>query len=322
MRQFRWIAWIVAVAFMAAPQAMAQTWPSQPIKIIVGFGPGSTPDLMGRVIAEQLQAALGQPVVVENKPGAGGNIAAGDVAKAAADGYTLGVTIPGPLIVNPMIGDVSYDPKKDLKPITILGTQPSVLVVPAGLGVNNIAELVALLKKNPGKYNYASIGIGSISHLSMELLAQQSGTEMVHVPYKSSPEALTAVATGDAQMAALAPAAVLGMAQAGKVKMLAVTTPKRWPAIPDVPTFAESGLPEVQAEAWMALIAPANVPAPVIDRIYGEVKTALGKPDALEKMKKLNFEPVGITPAQFAARINEEEKRWGTVVEKLGMKKK
>jgi tripartite-type tricarboxylate transporter receptor subunit TctC len=309
-------------AMFAVAPAMAQEWPSRAVNIMVGFGPGSTPDLVSRVVAEYLQKKLGQPFVVHNRPGAGGNIGLDAVAKATPDGYTIGTTIPGPLIVNPMTMKTSYDPKKDIKPITILATQPSVLVVNAKLGVDNLKDLIALLKANPGKYNYSSIGVGSISHLSMELVAQQSGTTITHVPFKSSPEALTAVVAGDTHMATLAPLAVVPQAQAGTIKMLAVSTPQRWPAIPDVPTFAEQGIPGVQAEAWMALVAPGETPPAVIERLYSEVKAALDSQEVKEQMKKFGFEPVGIPPAQFMKRIAEEEKRWAEVVDAAGLRAK
>ena len=310
------------LAALAAGSAAAQEWPSQTVNIMVGFGPGSTPDLVSRVIANSLRKKLGQPFVVHNRPGAGGNIGLESVAKAAGDGYTIGTTIPGPLIVNPMTMKMSYDPKKDIKPVTILATQPSVLVVNAKLGVNNLKELIALLKANPGKYNYSSIGIGSISHLSMEMVALASGTELQHVPYKSSPEALAAIVAGEVHMATLAPNAVTGPAEAGTVKMIAVSTPKRWPAIPQVPTFAEQGIEGVQAEAWMAMVAPAQTPQPVVDRLYQEVKAALESAEVKEQMAKFGFEPVGITPAEFAKRIEEEEKRWSKVVDAAGLRAK
>ena len=313
---------LALLAAIAAGPAAAQSWPSQPVNIMVGFGPGSTPDLVSRVVGEQLQKSLGQPFVVQNKPGAGGNIALDAVAKATADGYTIGTTIPGPLIVNPMTMKLMYDPKKDIKPITILATQPSVLVVNAKLGVENLKDLVALLKANPGKYNYSSIGVGSISHLSMELVAQQSGTKLTHIPFKSSPEALNAVVSGETHMATLAPLAVLPQAKAGTIKMIAVSTAKRWPVIPDVPTFAEQGIEGVQAEAWMAMVAPAGTPDAIIDKLYAATKAALDSPEAKEQMSKFGFQPVGMTPAEFAKRIEEEEKRWSKVVDQAGLRLK
>ena len=306
----------------AFAQASPPNFPTRVVRIIP-FGSGGGPmDSIARIYAEKLKARWNQPVIVEPRPGASGTIAADAVAKAAPDGYVFGATIPGPMIVNPMIMETPYDPKRDLQPVTIVGTQPSVLVAATKLGVSTLADLIAVLKKEPGKYNYASIGIGSISHLSMELIAQQSGTEVVHVPYKASPEAVKAVTTGEAQLAAMPPLAVAGPAKAGELRLLAVTTPARWPSLPDVPTFAEAGLPAVQAEAWMALVAPAKTPQPIVERLYQEVKAALAEPATLEQVKKLAFEPVGNTPAEFAARLAEEEKRWSAVVDKLGMRKK
>jgi len=310
------------LAAIASGSAAAQEWPTQPVNIMVGFGPGSTPDLVSRVIAEHLRKKFGQPFVVHNRPGAGGNIGLESVAKASADGYTIGTTIPGPLIVNPMTMKMSYDPKKDIRPVTILATQPSVLVVNAKLGVDNLKDLIALLKANPGKYNYSSIGIGSISHLSMEMVAQQSGTALQHIPYKSSPEAVAAVIAGETHMATLAPNAVTGHAESGTIKMIAVSTAKRWPTLPRVPTFAEQGIAGVQAEAWMAMVAPAKTPDAVINRLYQAVKEALDSAEAKEQMKKFGFEPVGIPPAEFAKRIEEEEKRWSKVVEAAGLRAK
>jgi tripartite-type tricarboxylate transporter receptor subunit TctC len=313
---------LALLAALAAGPAAAQQWPNQAVNIMVGFGPSSTPDLVSRVMADYLRKKLDQPFVVQNRPGAGGNIGLEAVAKAAPDGYTIGTTIPGPLLVNPMTMKMSFEPRKDIKPVTILATQPSVLVVNAKLGVNNLKELIALLKKDPGKYNYSSIGIGSISHLSMVLVAQQSGTEVQHIPYKSSPEAVAAVISGETQMATLAPNAVVSHAEAGSIKMIAVSTPKRWPALPDVPTFAEQGVDGVQAEAWMAMVAPAGTPDAVVDKLYNEVKAGLESAEVKEQMKKFGFEPVGITPAEFQKRLDEEEKRWSKVVDGAGLRAK
>lgn len=312
---------LIVLAMTSAVPATAQEWPTRTVTMIVGFGPGSTPDVITRLMAENLQERLGQPFVVDNQPGAGGNIALDAVAKADPDGYTIGTTIPGPLIVNPMIMDLMYDPKTDIKPITILATQPSVLVVSAELGVETLDQLIELLRENPGEYNYSSIGVGSISHLAMELVAQQSGTDVVHIPYESSPEAVNAVVAGETHMATMPPLAVISHAEAGNIKMLAVTTRERWPALPDVPTFAEEGLEGVQAEAWMALVAPAGTPDPVVDRLYETVKEILESPEVQEQMANLSFAPVGITPAEFAERIEEEEQRWAEVVEQADIRR-
>jgi tripartite-type tricarboxylate transporter receptor subunit TctC len=312
---------VAAVAVTTTPGA-AQQWPTQPVRIVVGFGPGSTPDLMARLLADNLSRRLGKPFVVENKAGAGGNLGVAEVARAAPDGLTLGLTIPGPLIVNPMTSQLPYDPKADIAPISIIGTQPAVLVASTKLGVSTLPDLITKLKQNPGKYNYASIGVGSVSHIAMELVSLASGTEIVHLPFKGSPEAVTALISGDAQIAALPPISVIEQARAGKLRMLAVSTPKRWPLLPDVPTFAEEGLPAVQAEQWGALIAPSRTPQPIVDKIYNEVKAALATPEVQEQMKKLLFEPVGSSPDEFAAVLLDEETRWSKVIDKAGLRKK
>lgn len=300
----------------------ASAWPRRPVRIVVGFAPSSTPDVLARIIADNLQKQTGHPFIVENKIGAGGNVAADAVAKAAPDGHTLGVTSAGPLIVNPMTMDTPYNPKADLRPITLVATQPSVLVVSTALGVTSLADLIARLKKNPGQYNYASIGIGSISHLAMELVALKSGTEVVHIPYAGSAEAVRAIVMGEAQMGALPPLSVIPSAETGQLRMVAVTTPKRWFAIPDVPTFKEAGLPGVEAEAWMGLIAPAKTPSAIVERLYTEVKATLGKPEVQEQLHRVSFEPVGNTPEEFAAVLRDEEVRWSVVIDKIGLRRK
>jgi tripartite-type tricarboxylate transporter receptor subunit TctC len=309
----------LAVAPTLAAPALAEDWPTRTVTITVGFGPGSTPDLMARLMAENLQERLGQPFVVENRPGAGGNIALDEVAKADPDGYTLGVTIPGPLLVNPMTMELMYDPETDIRPVTILGTQPSVLAVSAELGVETLDELIALLRENPGDYNYASIGVGSISHLAMEMVAMESGTEVVHIPYTSSPEAVQAVVGGEAHMATMPPLAVMAMAAEGRLKLLAQSSPERMPVVADVPTFAELGLDGVQAEAWMALAATAGTPDEVIDRLYAEVRAILDDPDVRAQMATFGFEPVGMPPQEFEARLEEEKVRWRSVVTEAGL---
>ena len=240
----------MALLFAAAAPAPAQDWPGKTVRIVVPFGAGSTPDIVARLVAEGLQHKHPTTTfVVENKPGASGNLGTDAVAKAAPDGSTIGVSIGGPLAINTLLfAKLPYDPHKDIVPITQLVTQPSVLAVNPGLGVNSVAELVSLLKKNPGKYNFASIGNGSLSHLAMEAIAIKAGTQLVHVPYASSPQAVTAVIRNDAQMACLPAIAVTPQAKAGAVKILAVSTAHRSPYLPDVPTLKETGI-DVEADA-------------------------------------------------------------------------
>src|SRR6187200_3163459 len=275
-----WMKFAVALLalFIAALPAAAQDWPTKPVKIVVPFGAGSTPDVVARPIADHLQKKLGQPFVIDNKPGASGNIGTDAVAKAAPDGATIGVSIGGPLAINTLLfSKLPYDPHKDIVPITQLVTQPSVLAVNPGLGVNTVAELVALLKKNPGKYNFASIGNGSLSHLAMEAIAIKAGTQLVHVPYASSPQAVTAVIRNDAQMACLPAIAVTPQAKAGAVKILAVSTAHRSPYLPGVPTLKEAGI-DVEADAWNGLIAPGGTPKSIINRISKDVSEIIGQP--------------------------------------------
>ena len=241
---------------LAALPAAAQDWPTKPVRIVVPFGAGSTPDVVARLIADHLQKKLGQPFVIDNKPGASGNIGTDAVAKAAPDGTTIGVSIGGPLAINTLLfSKLPYDPKTDIAPITQLVTQPSALAVNSNVMVNSVAELVALLKREPGKYNFGSIGNGSLSHLAMEAIALASGTQMVHIPYASSPAAMTAIIRGDVQMGCLPAISVTPHAASGAVKILAVSTAKRSPYLPDIPTLKEAGI-DVEADAWMGMIAP------------------------------------------------------------------
>jgi tripartite-type tricarboxylate transporter receptor subunit TctC len=300
--------------------ASAQDWPAKAVRIIVPFGPGATPDTIARLIADRLQQRLGQNFIVENKPGASGMTGTDAVAKAEPDGYTIGVSIGGPLAINTLLfSKMPYDPFRDVALITMLTTQPSALTVPASLGVNSVAELVALIKRDPGKYNFGSIGNGSLSHLAMEAIAQKSNARLVHVPYGSSPQAMTAVIRGDVQMAVMPAISVLPHVESGAVKMLAVTTAKRSPLLPNVPTLKESGI-DVEADAWNGLIAPAGTPEAVVKTIQREVAEALNSPELKAKFAAQIMEPVGNTPAQFKAQIDSDLARWGQVIKAADIK--
>ena len=310
---------LTALAIATIPAA-AQDWPTKTVRIIAPFGPGSTPDVVARLLADSMQKKLGQTFIVENKVGAGGVIGTDTVAKAAPDGSTIGISIGGPLAINTLLmSKLPYNPSKDIAAVTQLITQPSALAVNIDLKVNTIAELIDLLKKNPGKYNFASIGIGSLSHLAMAALAQKSGTKIEHIPYASSPQAITAVIRGDAQLAAMPAIAVLAQAKAGKVKMLAVSTPKRSPYLPDVPTLKESGI-DVEADAWMGLIAPGGTPPAVVAKINKAVVEALNDPAIKAKLATQLMEPVGNSPAEFRAKIDAEIGRWAAVIKAAGIK--
>jgi tripartite-type tricarboxylate transporter receptor subunit TctC len=300
--------------------AAAQDWPTKPVKIVVPFGPGSTPDVVARLIADHLQKKLGQPFVIDNKPGASGNIGTDAVAKAAPDGSTIGVSIGGPLAINTLLfSKLPYDPKTDIAPITQLVTQPSALAVNSSIMVNGVNDLVALLKREPGKYNFGSIGNGSLSHLAMEALALASGTQMVHIPYPASPAAMTAIIRGDVQMGCLPAIAVTPHATAGTVKILAVSTAKRSRYLPDIPTLKESGI-DVDADAWMGMIAPAHTPEGIVAKIQREVVEAINTDAVREKLAAQLMEPVGNSPAEFRARIDGEIARWGPVIKAANIK--
>jgi tripartite-type tricarboxylate transporter receptor subunit TctC len=314
MRRFFFAALAAATAALLAPAAFGQEWPAKPVKIYIPFGPGSTPDLVGRMIADRLQQKLGQPFVVEDKPGASGNIGTDAVAKAEPDGYTLGISIGGPLAINPLLfSKMPYDPKTDISAVTMVATQPSALAVNAKLGVNSVAELVALLKKNPGRYNFGSIGNGSLSHLAMEAIALKSATTIVHIPYASSPQAMTALLRGDVQIACLPAISVTPHLASGDVKILAVSTAARSALLPDVPTLREAGI-DVEADAWMGLIAPAKTPDAIVTRIAREVAEAITSADIREKLKAQLMEPIPTSPGEFRARIDADVTRWQPVI--------
>jgi tripartite-type tricarboxylate transporter receptor subunit TctC len=310
----------LAGSLWALAPAAAQDWPTKTVRIVVPFGPGSTPDMVARLIADRLQQKLGQSFVIENKPGASGNLGTDAVAKAEPDGATIGISIGGPLAINTLLfSKLPYDPAKDIAPITQLITQPSALTVNSALGVNSVAELVALLKREPGKYNFGSIGNGSLSHLAMEAIALKSGTQLVHVPYPGSPQAMTALLRGDVAMACLPAIAVTPQLASGKVKILAVSTGKRSALLPDIPTLKETGI-DVEADAWMGLIAPARTPEAAIAKIHDEVVDAIKAPQPREKLAIQLMEPIGNSPAEFRAVIEREIVRWAPVIKAIDLK--
>jgi len=299
----------------------AQDWPTKTVRVVVLFGPGSTPDIVARLVAEGLQQKYpGSAFLVENNPGASGNLGTDTVAKAAPDGSTLGVSIGGPLAINTLLfSRLPYDPRKDIAPVTQLVSQPSVLAVNPELGINSVAQLIALLKTNSGKYNFASIGNGSLSHLAMEAIALTAGAQLVHVPYASSPQAVTAVIRNDAQMACLPAISVTPQAAAGTVKILAVSTARRSPYLPDVPTLREVGV-DVEADAWNGLIAPGNTPKAIIDTISKDVAEIIRRPEVREKLAAQLMEPIGSSPEELRARMDGEIARWAPVIQAANVK--
>jgi len=302
------------ILLAATLAAAAQDWPTAPVKIIVPFAAGATPDIVARLVADRLHNALGRTFVVENKPGASGNTGTDAVAKAAPDGSTIGVSIGGPLAINTLLfRDLPYDPRKDLTLITLLVTQPSVLAVNAGLGVTTTRALIDRIRRSPGKYAFGSIGAGSLSHLAMEAIALKSGTQLVHVPYPSSPQAMTALIRNDVQIVCLPAIAVMPQLSSQAIKVLAVSTAERSALLPDIPTLREAGI-DVEADAWSGLIAPAGIPQAMIARIGRLVGEAIGSDDVRAKLAAQFMAPIPGTPAEFRARIDADIARWSPVI--------
>lgn len=295
--------------------AHAQSWPSRNVRVIVPFAPGSTPDSVGRIVAEKFQAKFGTPFVVENKPGASGNTGTDAVAKADADGTTIGLSIVGPLVLNKLLfQSLPYDPTTDLAPITIVASQPSVLVVSNNLGVKSFADFAVLLKRDAAKLNFGSIGYGSLSHLAMAAIAMKSNAHPEHIPYAGSPNVVTALTRNDVQMAVLPAAAVVEQAKAGMLTMLAVTSPKRSVLLPDLPTLRENGIDGVEADAWIGLIAPAKMPPAIQDKIRDTIAEITADPAVREKLALLYMEPVANSADAFRAVMKEELDRWEPVI--------
>jgi tripartite-type tricarboxylate transporter receptor subunit TctC len=313
------LASIAAAVALATAPAMAQGWPDKAVRILVPAPAGSSLDVLARTIGEKLKDKFGATVIVENKPAAGGTVATAEVAKAAPDGNTLLLGFNGPLATGPLVQKVPYDVQKDLAPVVITSSQPNVLAVNAALPVKSVADLVAWSKANPGKLNYASVGNGSSSHLNAELLKAMSGIDAVHVPFNGSPPAVLATVQGETQMMFAVMQPLQAQIQAGKLRAIAVTTPKRFPLLPDIPAIAESGYPGFEALAWNGLVAPASTPRPVIDKINAEVNAILKLPDVVQKMNAAGFDLIGGTPEDFAKLIAAESARWTPVVKRLGI---
>jgi tripartite-type tricarboxylate transporter receptor subunit TctC len=297
----------------------AQAWPSKPIRWIVPFAPGGTTDILARTIAEKLTPALGKPVIVENNPGAGGSVGATQTAKAAPDGYTImGGTISTHAINASLYKKLPYDPVKDFVPITLIARVPNLLVVNPEVPAKNVKELIALLKANPGKYTFASSGNGTSQHLSGELFKSMAGVDMQHIPYKGSPPALQDVVGGQVTMTFDNITTAWPLAKAGKLRPLAVTTAKRSPIAPDVPTLAESGLAGYEVGSWQGVFAPAGTPPDVVKRLNTEIVKIINMPDVRAKLEALGAEPVGNSSDEFATIVKSEVAKWAKVVKESG----
>ena len=312
-----------ALSTLTATQAHAQTgdWPNaKPISYVVPFTAGGSTDIIGRTIANKLQESLKQAVVVENKPGQAGGIGASFVAKAAPDGYTLfGGTISTHAINASLYKNLSYHPVKDFEPVALVATLPNVLIINPSLGVNNVAELIALLKKDPTKRMFASSGAGTSTHLAGEMFGDLIGVKLTHIPYKGTPPALTDVAAGQVSFMFDQMTAALPLAKAGRVKLLAVTTGKRITLAPELPTMIESGVPGFEMSSWQAIYAPKGTPKAIVQKLNAEIVKALKQPDVQAKLQdQLGMNIVGSTPEELAAHMDKEIPRWADLVKKSG----
>jgi len=313
------LALALACAGAAAFAQGAQGWPSRPIHIVIPYAAGSSPDVFARIVAEKIAPRLGQAVVVDNKPGAGGNNGTGLVAKAAGDGYTFLVSTNGPLVYNTVIyKKLGYDPFTELRPVVLGGAQANVCAVRTDSGIKTLGELVQAMKANPGKFNFASTGVGSLSQLGVELLKAKTGTYAVHIPYASSPLAILAILQGEVQFACVPGIAVMPQVKAGKLRPLAVSTAQRSALMPDIPTMKEAGLPDIENTAWMAVMAPAATPTEIVDRMNKEINAALALPDVREKLASQFMEPVGGSPEDLRKFLQRELTVMTPVIKRSG----
>ena len=313
----RLLATLTGIALFAAalPSAHSQSWPSRAIRIVVPFAPGGSTDIFARLVGDRLATALGQTVVIDNRPGAGGNIGADAVAKAPPDGYTLLMATTGVMAINnAMYKSLSYDAEKDLKPVIYIASITNVLIVPADSSLKSVGDVVAAAKAAPGRLSFASSGSGSSTHMSAELFRLMTGTELLHIPYKGSGQAMPDVISGRVSMMFENMPGAVGHIKGGKVRVLAVTGLQRTPALPDVKTVAESGVPGYESLSWSGIAAPAATPPEVIARLNREINAILANPEMRHKLAEQGAEAVGGTPEAFAEHIGRERQKWSKVV--------
>lgn len=304
----------------ASSQAQSTAWPRRAVRLIAPFSAGSTVDTMGRLIAIPLAQMLGQPVIVENRGGAGGNLGVDAVAKAAPDGYTLGIGTTGPLAINPfLMQKVPYDPARDFAPVALLASGPNVLVTSPALPAQNIAELLALLKASPGRYSYGSAGVGSTGHLAGELFKLKAGVDLVHIPYKGNQEALTDVLAGQTAMTFSGLQPLLAHIQAGRLRPLMVAGDRRLASIAATPTAAEAGLAGAEVMPWYGIIAPAKTPTAIVEQLNRLFNQIMARKDIAERLRATGSEPDTGTAQRFAELMRTDGQRWSDVIRRAGI---
>ena len=301
-----------ALLLLAAPLSMAQAWPARPIRLVVPFPPGGLIDNMARLVGSRLSQELGQPVVIDNKPGAGGNVGAAEAARATADGYTLLMASPALTISPAIYKNLPYQPSQ-LAPVALLGRVPNVLLVNPASGIGKVQELVGRAKAKPGQLNYASNGNGTSLHLSAELFKRRSETFITHVPYRGAAAAITALLSGEVDMMFDNLPSAIGQIQAGKLRALAVTTAQRSTALPDVPTLAEAGMEGFNVSAWFGVAAPAGLPAPVATRLADALQKVVQQPEVAAAMQRQGADPAFMDAASAAAALNADAAQWKQV---------
>jgi tripartite-type tricarboxylate transporter receptor subunit TctC len=320
MKLLRYLASTLLVCLPLAAAAQASDFPNKAIRLVVPFPPGGATDAAARLVAVKMSEHWGQPVLVDNRAGAGGNVGSDLVAKAPADGYTLVMGVTGSHAINTSLySKMPYDPVADFVAISQVAVVPNVLVVHPSVPAKNLAELVALAKKEPGKLNYASLGNGTAAHLGMEMLKSEAGVDITHVPYKGSAPAVSDLLAGQVQMMVDGLPSALPHIKAGKLRAIALTSLRRAPSLPDLPTISES-YPGFYADAWSGLFAPKGTPQPVVEKLSAEVQRILKLPDVREKLAALGAEPVGSTQAEFTAHVKREIDKWAKVVKTSGAK--
>ena len=311
---------LLALPALALPASAQTSWPDRPVRIIVSFPGGSTPDIAARAVAGHFQQVFGQPFVIDNRAGGGGTIGA-DATARATDGHTLGVTIGGPgsiaKILNPQLG---YDPVTDLQPVSLLARMPFVLAVNPAVPVRTMAELIAYARANPGKLNYGSVGAGSTGHMLVAEMAARHGLEMTHIPFRSVPQSVTEIVAGRIELMAAAAGAVLGQVRGGQVRALAISGDARMAQLPDVPLLTQAGEPGAGIYAWIGLFAPPGVPAERVTRLAQEAGRALSNLETGRVLEAAGFEPLGAPPAVLAALIRDEVAHWGPIIRRLNIR--
>jgi len=299
----------------------AAAWPDRVVQMVVPFPPGSSPDILARVVADPLAKALGQPVIIENKPGAGGNIGTRYASKAKPDGYTILLTINGPMVTAPALykKTLGYNPDTDLRPITLVGTSPNVLVVPEQSPEKSLADFIRAAQSKPGELNYGTVGPGSSSHLAMAMLEDAAGLQLQQVPYSGFPQIITSILNNDIQAAFMVPGIAMPQVRAGKARALAITSLQPSDVLPGIPTMASQGYPDFESISWDAIFAPAGTPDDIVDRLNQEITKILAQPEVRQKMAALYFTPAASSPQELGDLVRSEKKRLTEIIERLGI---